>query len=166
MKGNPKVLQVLNGVLKAELTAINQYMCHAEMCENWGYRELSTKVREEAMGEMKHAELIMERILFLDGMPNMSDYFKINIGKTVKEQLENDLALELDAVPNLNEGIKTCLAADDNGTRDLLQKILDDEERHVDFLESQLHVIKEIGIQNYLTQQMGEEEEGEEEKEE
>ena len=112
------------------------------------------------MGEMKHAEKVIERILFLDGTPNMSDYFRINIGKTVKQQLENDLALELEAVPNLNEGIKTCVAVGDNGTRDLLQKILDDEEEHVDFLESQLHLVQEIGIQNFLSEQMGEGEEG------
>ena len=162
MKGHARVMQVLNGVLKAELTAINQYICHAEMCENWGYQSLGRKIREQAIGEMKHAEKLIERILFLEGTPNMSEYFKIAIGKTVKQQLENDLALEMDAVPNLNAGIKTCLAAGDNGSRDLLQKILEDEEEHVDWLEAQLHMIGEIGIQNYLTEQMSEEEGAEE----
>lgn len=156
MKGNAEIIKVLNEALKAELTAINQYVCHAEMCENWGYRYLAGVIRKNAIGEMKHAEELIERILFLDGTPNMTDYFKITIGKTVNEQLDNDLALELDAVQRLNKGIKTCVNAGDNGSRELLEKILKDEEGHVDWLEAQLHQIKEMGLQNYLSEQIKE----------
>jgi len=154
MKGDPKVIQFLNQVLKAELTAINQYFLHAEMCENWGYQRLAKLTKKESIEEMTHAEKLMERILYLDGTPNMTDYFKINIGATVEAQLKNDLQLEYDAVKRLNEGIKLCVAAGDNGSRDLAQKILDDEEHHIDWLEGQLHAISEMGIANYLAQQL------------
>ena len=157
MKGDPKVIQFLNQVLKAELTAINQYFLHAEMCENWGYQRLAKLIKKESIEEMTHAEKLMERILYLDGTPNMTDYFKINIGATVETQFKNDLQLEYDAVKRLNEGIKLCVAAGDNGSRDLAQKILDDEEHHVDWLEGQLHAIGEMGIANYLAQQLKEE---------
>ena len=157
MKGDSKVIALLNQVLKAELTAINQYFLHAEMCENWGYYKLAGITRKESIEEMTHAEKLMERILYLEGTPNMSDYFKINIGPGVEQQFKNDLQLEYDAVKRLNDGIKLCVQAGDNGSRDLLQGILNDEEHHIDWLEAQLGVIKEIGIQNYLTQQMGEE---------
>ena len=123
MKGDPKVIQFLNQVLKAELTAINQYFLHAEMCENWGYERLAKLVKKESIEEMTHAEKLMERILYLDGAPNMTDYFKINVGATVEAQLKNDLQLEYDAVKRLNEGIKLCVAVGDNGSRDLAQKI-------------------------------------------
>ena len=156
MKGDPKVIQFLNQLLKAELTAINQYFLHAEMCENWGYERLAKLVKKESIEEMTHAEKLMERILYLDGTPNMTDYFKINVGATVEAQLKNDLQLEYDAVKRLNEGIKLCVAAGDNGSRDLAQKILDDEEHHVDWLEGQLHAIGEMGIANYLAQQLKE----------
>jgi bacterioferritin len=156
MKGDPKVIQFLNQVLKAELTAINQYFLHAEMCENWGYQRLAKLTKKESIEEMTHAEKLMERILYLDGTPNMTDYFKINIGATVEVQLKNDLQLEYDAVKRLNEGIKLCVAAGDNGSRDLAQKILDDEEHHIDWLEGQLHAIGEMGIANYLAQQLKE----------
>ncbi len=156
MKGDPKVIQFLNQVLKAELTAINQYFLHAEMCENWGYERLAKLVKKESIEEMTHAEKLMERILYLDGTPNMTDYFKINVGATVEAQLKNDLQLEYDAVKRLNEGIKLCVAAGDNGSRDLAQKILDDEEHHIDWLEGQLHAIGEMGIANYLAQQLKE----------
>jgi len=157
MKGDPKVIEVLSQVLKAELTAINQYFLHAEMCENWGYQRLAKHTRKESIEEMQHAEKLMEHILYLDATPNMSDYLKINIGKNVKEQLENDLQVEYDAVKRLNEGIATCVKAADNGSRELLEEILTDEEEHIDWLEGQLHSIGEMGIENYLAQQLHEE---------
>lgn len=159
MKGDAKVIAILNEVLKAELTAINQYFLHAEMCENWGYYRMAKTTRKESIEEMRHAEILMERILLLDGTPNMSDYFKINIGQNLKQQLQNDLDLEYTAVKRLNDGIKACVAAGDNGSRELLEKILVDEEHHIDWLEGQLHAIKEMTYENYLTQQMGEGEE-------
>jgi len=159
VKGDAKVIAILNEVLKAELTAINQYFLHAEMCENWGYYRMAKTTRKESIEEMRHAEILMERILLLDGTPNMSDYFKINIGQNLKQQLQNDLDLEYTAVKRLNDGIKACVAAGDNGSRELLEKILVDEEHHIDWLEGQLHAIKEMTYENYLTQQMGEGEE-------
>ena len=161
MKGDSRVITMLNEVLKAELTAINQYFLHAEMCENWDYQRLAQITRKESIEEMGHAEKLMERILYLDGTPNMSDYFKINIGQNMKTQLQNDLQLEYDAVKRLNEGIRTCTAAGDNGSRELLEKILSDEEHHIDWLEGQLHAIGEMGIENYLAQQLHGHEEGE-----
>ena len=158
MKGDASVIEVLSQVLKAELTAINQYFLHAEMCENWGYQRMAKHTRAESIEEMTHAEKLMERILFLDGSPNMSDYFKINIGQTVLDQLKNDLQLEYDAVKRLNSGIETCVKTGDNGSRELLEKILTDEETHIDWLEGQLHAIKEMGVENYLAQQLHEKE--------
>jgi bacterioferritin len=160
VKGDAKVIAVLNQVLKAELTAINQYFLHAEMCENWGYEKLAKHTRKESIEEMQHAEKLMERILLLDGTPNMSDYFKINIGANVKAQLQNDLNVEYDAVKRLNAGIETCVDVGDNGSRDLLEEILTDEEEHIDWLEGQLHAIQEMGIENYLAQHLHEEKEG------
>lgn len=159
MKGDAKVIAVLNQVLKAELTAINQYFLHAEMCENWGYQKLAKHTRKESIEEMQHAEKLMERILLLDGTPNMSEYFKINIGQNVKAQLQNDLNVELEAVKRLNNGVETCVKAGDNGSRDLLEGILTDEEEHIDWLEGQLHAVDEMGIENYLAQQLHEKEE-------
>jgi len=159
MKGDSKIIAILNEVLKAELTAINQYFLHAEMCENWGYQRMAKHTRKESIEEMQHAEILMERILYLDGTPNMSDYFKINIGQTLKAQLQNDLDLEYTAVKRLNDGIKQCVAAGDNGSRELLEKILIDEEHHIDWLEGQLYMIKEMTYENYLAQQLGEGEE-------
>ncbi len=156
MKGDAKVLALLNEVLKAELTAINQYFLHGEMCENWGYEKLAKHTRKESIEEMGHAEILMERILLLDGSPNMTDYFKINVGQNVKQQLENDLKLEYAAVKRLNDGIKACVAAADNGSRELLEKILVDEEHHIDWLEGQLHAIEEMTYENYLAEQLGE----------
>ena len=149
MKGDAKIIAILNEVLKAELTAINQYFLHAEMCENWGYQRMAKTTRKESIEEMQHAEILMERILYLDGTPNMSDYFKINIGPNVKAQIENDLQVEYDAVKRLNEGIATCVKASDNGSRELLEKILVDEEEHIDWLETNLELIDKLGIQNY-----------------
>jgi bacterioferritin len=154
MKGNEGVIAVLNETLKAELTAINQYFLHAEMCENWGYVKLASYLRKESIDEMKHAEALMERILYLDGMPTMNELFPLRIGRTVKEQIQNDLNLELDAIPRLNQGIALAVQVGDNGTRELLTRILTDEEHHVDYLEAQLHVIQEVGIENYLAQQI------------
>lgn len=156
MKGDAKVIAVLNEVLKAELTAINQYFLHAEMCENWGYEKLAKHTRKESIEEMVHAEKLIERILYLDGTPNMTDYFKINIGQNVKEQIENDLKVEYDAVKRLNTGVETCVKLSDNGSRELLEGILTDEEEHIDWLEGQLHAIGEMGLQNYLAQQLHE----------
>lgn len=154
MKGDPKVLECLSTVLKAELTAINQYFLHAEMCENWGYEKLAKITRKESIEEMRHAEILMERILYLDGTPNMSDYFKINIGANVEAQFKNDLQLEYDAVKRLNDFIKIAGDAGDFGSRQLFEKILSEEEEHIDYLEAQLNAISEVGIQNYLAQQL------------
>ena len=159
MKGDPKIITMLNEVLKAELTAINQYFLHAEMCENWGYDRLAEHTRKESIEEMRHAEKLMERILYLDGTPNMSDYFKISIGKDVKAQLASDLQVEYDAVKRLNEFVEQARQLGDNGSRDLFQHILEDEEEHIDWLEAQLGMIEEMGIQNYLAQQIYEEKE-------
>jgi bacterioferritin len=156
VKGDAKVIQLLNEVLKAELTAINQYFLHAEMCENWGYERLAKLIRKESIEEMVHAEKLIERILYLDGTPNMSDYFKINIGVNVEQQFKNDLQLEYTAVERLNKGIPLCVEAGDNGSRELLEDILKDEEHHIDWLEAQLHAISEISIANYLTEQLKE----------
>jgi bacterioferritin len=156
VKGDPKVIDCLNTVLKAELTAINQYFLHAEMCENWGYNKLAKHTRKESIEEMRHAEKLMERILYLDGTPNMTDYFKIVIGQTVQQQFKNDLQLEYDAVKRLNDFIVISGNAGDYGSRQLFESILKDEEEHVDYLESQLHAIEEMGIQNYLSQQLEE----------
>lgn len=161
MRGNDKVLENLGIALKAELTAINQYFLHAKMCENWGYYRLGQHYRKESIEEMVHAEKLMNRILFLDGTPNMTDLSRINIGKNVKAQLENDLALEMDAVRHLNMAIKDATEVGDNASRALFEEILVDEEEHVDYLEGQLHAIGEMGLENYLSQQLhkGEEDE-------
>jgi len=156
MRGHEKVLAYLNEVLKAELTAINQYFLHAEMCDNWGYKRLGDHTKKESIDEMKHAELCIERILLLEGTPVMHELFPLKIGATVKDQIESDLALEVAAVARRNEAIKTAVETGDNGSRDLFEKILTDEEGHVDWLEAQLHMIREIGIENYLAQQMHE----------
>jgi bacterioferritin len=156
MKGNEKVLAYLQEVLTAELTAINQYFLHAEMLENWGYKRLGKQTKKESIEEMQHAEKLLERMLYLEGSPNMSKLFDIRIGQNVKAQLENDLAVEYDAVPRLNKAIAAAVEAGDNGSRELFEKILLDEEHHVDFLEAQLGMIKEIGYENYLAQHIHE----------
>ncbi len=159
MKGKPAVLEALGQMLKEELGAISQYFLHAEMCENWGYERLSELIKKQSIGEMKHAEILIERILFLEGMPNMGDLPKLNVGRDVKQQIQNDLDLELSAVAEYNNAVATCQKAGDNATADLLKEILKDEEEHVDFLETQLGLIKDLGLENYLVEQMGEEEE-------
>ena len=156
MKGNEEVVAVLQDVLCAELTAINQYFVHARMCENWGYGKLAAYIRKESIEEMHHAQEVIDRILYFDGAPNMQKYMKINVGKTVPEQLQFDLEVEYQAVPRLNRGIELARANGDNGTRALLEHILKEEEEHVDWLEAQLGIIKEIGADNYLAQQIHE----------
>lgn len=154
MKGDPEIIKVLNEVLRKELTGINQYIVHAEMCKNWGYDVLYEVSRKESIEEMKHAEKLLERILFLEGTPNLSSYDKIMVGASVKEQFENDLALEMAALEVLRSGIQTCFEVKDDSSRELLEHILMDEEEHVDWIEAQLHKIEELGYQNYLAQQI------------
>ena len=154
MKGHDEIIQVLQEGLSAELTAVNQYFIHARMNENWGYKKLSAYIRKESIEEMRHAQDVIDRILYFDGAPNMQKYLKINVGRTVPEQFQNDLEVEYQAVPRLNKGIEVARALGDNGTRSLLETILKDEEAHVDWLEAQLGIIKEIGVENYLAQQM------------
>jgi bacterioferritin len=155
MKGNAKVVSELNKALKEELTAINQYFLHAEMCENWGYRKLSEYIKKQSIGEMKHAEKLMERILFLDGTPSMQP-LNVKIGKTVKEMIESDLALEVAAVKEYNDAVAVAREEGDNGSRELFEILLRDEEDHVDFLEAQMQQIKDMGYERYLSQQIGE----------
>ena len=155
MKGDAEVIQVLNDVLCAELTAINQYFIHAMMCDSWRLERLAKKMRDESIGEMKHAEDVIDRILYLDGVPNMQKYMRINVGKTVPEMHQFDLELEKDAVARLNPGVELCRAKGDNGTRLLLEKILHDEEEHIDWLEAQQDQIQAMGLQNYLARQAG-----------
>ena len=157
MQGKPKVLIELNNALKEELTAINQYFLHAEMCENWGYEKLSEYIKKQSIGEMKHAEALMERILFLDGTPSMKP-LELTVGKNVQEMIQSDLDLELGAVKDYNAAIQVAVAEKDNGSRDLFVTLLKDEEDHVDWLEAQIHQIKELGYERYLTMQMGDEE--------
>jgi bacterioferritin len=166
MKGKTEVVIVLGEMLKEELGAISQYFLHAEMCENWGYRRLSNYIKKQSIGEMKHAEALIERILFLEGAPNLGDLPKLRIGSDVRQQIENDLALERGAVVAYNDAIATCVRAGDAATADFLKDILRDEEDHVDFLETQLGIIDSVGIQNYLAQQLGEHEDEEHEDEE
>jgi bacterioferritin len=149
-----RVLAVLNEALTAELTALHQYLLHAKLCQNWGYSRLAEYNRKESVEEMAHAELLMDRILFLNGMPNMADLLEIRHCENVREQLECDLALEREAVSRLNAAIKTAVEAGDHATRQLFDKILLDEDRHVEHLESQLHVINEIGVERYLARQI------------
>jgi bacterioferritin len=158
MKGDAKIIEILNDVLTAELTAINQYFVHAEMCENWGFERLMKIIRKHSIGEMKHAEEVIERVLFLEGVPNVQRLSKINIGESVPEILKLDYALELEALPRLNRGIEVCRELGDNNSRHLLEEILEDEEEHVDWIESQLALIEQVGVQNYLAQQIREEE--------
>ncbi len=155
MKGDPKVLELLNESLTAELTAINQYFVHAEICENHGFEALYEAIRAESIEEMRHAEKLIERILFLEGQPNMSRMGEIKIGKKVEEMLASDLKLEKEAVQQLNRAIGVCGELADNGSRELLKSILLDEEKHVSFIETQLALIEKIGLTNYLSQQIG-----------
>jgi bacterioferritin len=154
MKGKPEVIELLSEMLKEELGAISQYFLHAEMLENWGYKRLSDLTKKHSIGEMKHAEAIMERILFLEGLPNMNEIGKIKIGRDVPQQIKNDLELEKNAVGSYNKAVETCRKLGDNSTADFLKEILKDEEEHVDFLETQLSLIEQLTLPIYLTEQM------------
>jgi len=154
MKGDKEIIDVLNTVLTAELTAINQYFIHHKMCSNWGYKRLSDKKRHESIEEMKHADRVIERILFLDGVPNMQRLNPVKVGEDPIEQHTLDLALELEAVKRLNEGIALATKKGDNGTREMFESILKEEEDSVDWHETQLHLVKELGKEHYLSQQL------------
>ena len=154
MRGNEKVIAKLNVGLREELTAISQYFVHAEMCHNWGYHRLGDFIRKQSVGEMKHAEKLLERIIFLDGIPKMEP-LPLTIGQDVQVQLQNDLALELKAVAMYNDAVKIAREAGDNSSRELFERLLKDEEEHVDFLEAQAHQIKQLGYERYLAQQIG-----------
>ena len=156
MKGDPKVIAVLNQVLKAELTAINQYFLHAEMCENWHYDRLGDFIKKQSIDEMKHAEKLIERILFLDGAPNLTEPIKLEVGQNVKEQLQSDLKLEIAAVAFYNRSVQVARDEGDNSSRELFERLLKDEEGHVDWLEAQLYQIGEIGYERYLSLQVKE----------
>jgi len=154
MQGDAQVIEALNDVLAAELTAINQYFIHHKMCENWGYRRLSSKKREESLGEMKDAQAVIERILYLDGVPNMQRLNPVRVGEDPIEQHRLDLAVEVEAIARLNKAIALCRDRADNGTRELLEQILKGEEAGADWLEAQLHIVEEIGKENYLAEQI------------
>jgi len=154
MRGHDQVITLLNEILTAELTTINQYFIHARMCENWGYERLWKKIREESMGEMRHADKLIERILYLEGVPNLQRLGKVNVGQTVPEQLRLDLEVEKAAIIALNNGIELARSLGDNGTRDLLEGILEGEEQHANWIEAQLTLIAQAGEANYLAQQI------------
>lgn len=156
MKGNPKVLAELNAALKEELTAISQYFLHAEMCENWKYEKLGDHIKKQSIDEMKHAEMLIERILFLDGTPNLTELLHLSVGQNVKQQIESDLKLELNAVAMYNASIQVARDQGDNASRELFERLLKDEEEHVDWLEAQLYQMQEIGYERYLSQQIRE----------
>jgi bacterioferritin len=154
MKGIPEIIELLNWGLTVELTAINQYFCQAKMCKNWGFNKLAAKHYEESIGEMKHAEKLIDRILFLEGVPEIARYDVIRVGSDVKEQFENDLKLEMKGVQHYNALIEACVRLKDHGTREVVDPILADSEEHVDWLETQLGLIEAVGLQNYLAEQM------------
>ncbi len=156
MKGHDQVINALNDVLTAELTAINQYWVHARMCENWGYQRLWKKVREESIGEMKHADKLIERILYLEGIPNAQRLGKVTVGQTVPEQLRLDLEVEKSAIKMLNGAIELCRSLGDNGSRELLEDLLTGEEAHANWIEAQLTLIDQAGEAHYLAQQIKE----------
>lgn len=155
MQGDPKVIEVLNDVLTGELTAINQYFLHARMLKNWGYEKLAAKVYHESIDEMKHAQTVTDRVLFLEGLPNLQKIGKLNIGEKVEEQFQADLNLEIEAIARLKKGVKICFDIGDHTSRHILEQILADEEEHMDWLEAQLGMIKDMSIENYLAEQMG-----------
>ena len=154
MKGNPKIIDKLNDLLSDELTAINQYMVHSEMCDNWGYEKLHKLIEKRAIDEMKHAEKLIARILFLDGRPVVSNLKKISIGAEVPAQHQNDWDAEDGAIKSYNDGIRLAMELGDNGSRELMDSILKDEENHIDWIEAQLDEIKQMGVQNYLVEQI------------
>jgi bacterioferritin len=154
MKADPELIELLNEVLTAELTTINQYFIHAKLCENWGYGRLAKKLRDESIGEMRDAEAIIERILYLEGTPNLQRLSPVQVGETVPEQLEVDAAIERAAIERYNRGITLAVAKLDNGTRELLEDKLTGEEEHLDWIETQQRLIAEVGLANYLAQQI------------
>ena len=154
MKGHESVISTLKEILTNELTAVNQYFLHSRMCKDWGYEKLAEKSYKESIDEMKHARDIIDRILFLEGAPNVQKLHPLKIGTTVKKQLENDLSLESKAISDLKKAIQICIEQADFASKELLENILVNEEEHTDWLESQLHIIKEIGEENYLSQQL------------
>ena len=156
MQGSPKVIAELNAALKEELTAISQYFLHAEMCENWKYDKLGSFIKKQSIDEMKHAEALIERILFLDGAPNLTELLHLTVGANVKEQIESDLKLEINAAAMYNKSIQISRDEGDNASRELFERLLKDEESHVDWLEAQIHQIQEIGYERYLSQQIRE----------
>ncbi len=156
MKGDPKVIAALNEILTGELTAINQYFLHARMCTHWGYERIGKTTYAESIDEMKHAQKLIDRILFLEGLPNLQRLGSLKIGQTVPETFEADLALEGQAIPLVKKAIELCYQASDHASRELLEEILVDEERHVDWLESQLSLIQDLGKEAYLAQQIRE----------
>ncbi|MFQ5789990.1 MAG: bacterioferritin, partial [Acidobacteriota bacterium] len=153
---DPQIIEALNDVLTSELTAINQYFAHYKMCENWGYRRLAKKKREDAVEEMQHADRVMERILYLEGIPNMQRLSPVRVGEEPVEQHRLDLALEVEAVSRLNKALALCREKADNGSRELLEKILKEEEESIDWLEAQLHLAGEVGRERYLAEQIHE----------
>jgi bacterioferritin len=155
MQGDPKIVELLNEVLTGELTAINQYFIHAKMCANWGVLELAKKIREESIDEMKHAEQLIDRVLYLDGVPNLQRLSKISVGETVTEQFTVDLELEKLAIARLNRGVALCREIGDNGSRELLEGILVSEEEHADWLETQLDLVNRIGEAAYVAERLG-----------
>jgi bacterioferritin len=154
MKGKPEIIDALNDILTGELTAVNQYFLHARMCENWGYKRIGAKIRAESIDEMKHADRLIGRVLYLEGLPNLQRLGKLTIGQTVPEQLKLDLEVERVAITKLNQYIELARSLGDNGTRELFEKILLAEEEHVDWLEAQLSLIAQVGETQYLAQQM------------
>jgi bacterioferritin len=156
MKGHDQVVAALNDILTSELTAINQYFIHARMCENWGYERLWKKLREESIGEMRDADQLIARILYLEGVPNLQKLGKVSVGESVREQLKLDLEVEKSAIKRLNDAIELCRGLGDHGSRDLLEEILTGEERHANWLEAQLALVAQVGEANYLAQQIKE----------
>lgn len=156
MKGNDKVIDLLNEILTNELTAINQYFLHARLCDHWGYKRLGKKIYEESIEEMRHADSLIERILYLEGLPNLQRLGKVNVGQSVPEQLRLDLEVEKNSIKVLNDGIELCRSLGDNGSRELLAKILVESEAHADWLETQLELIKQVGEGHFLAQQIKE----------
>ena len=154
MHADDDIVELLNEVLTAELTAVNQYFVHAKMCDNWGYQRLACKIREESIDEMRHAETLIERILYFEGVPNLQRLFPLNVGETVAEQFHADLDVEVQAIERLNRGIALAVQRGDDGTRGLLARLLVDEEQHADWLETQLTAVEQLGLQRYLAQQL------------
>ena len=154
MKGTDTVIELLNEILTGELTAINQYFIHAKMCSNWGYQRLAKKIRDESIDEMKHADKLIERILFLEGVPNVQRYWKVNVGETVREQFELDVKVEYEAIARMRDAIATCRVEKDEVSRDMLEHILGSEEEHTDWLETQLGLIERLGEPMYCAQQL------------